>query len=573
MIPKVSKGGDMKGLMRYLVDTRQHFADGKRNVHENPHVVGGDPFVMALYEANELSAKDASEIASYIDEPRKTYGVEVKAKVWTQDENGKRVPVMVDNPETGGKRQAMRDETVWHCSLSLPREDGPLSDAEWDSITRDFMDQMGFTESSGKTPARWVAVHHGPSKDGNDHVHIAASTVREDGTRWDGRFRDFKNAQQAARTIERKYGLTVLTGREDGTAERGYTKAEQATAEKMGLRTTLRGELAQRVRSAATASTSEAEWVRRVRDDGMVIKPFFAAGTNDVVSGYRVALKTGNRNDRLMFLKGSGLGRDLSLPRVRENWPEPTIEQAEEASREWQAAFRGQPPTTKGGRETKPMAPTAPEVAARNFEAFNQRLSSAPLNDRMAWADAARDVSGALGAWAKADPAQRDMLNDAARVMARSAQTRRAPVAPGRRVKESPMGTAFVFMAMKDKDKPKVVASVFLRQMLKTAEAVRDYHQQGGNMRQAQAIERDVLARLQHVSTAGYGQSPSAEMPARSLSESERAGVAAQRIAQDVYSPRGPVMPSRVERPTEPSHRTGRPAPGTSPTKGDRDGR
>ena len=41
--------------------------------------------------------------------------------------------------------------------------------------------QMGFTEASGKAPIRWVAIHHGVSTNGNDHIHIAATMVREDG--------------------------------------------------------------------------------------------------------------------------------------------------------------------------------------------------------------------------------------------------------------------------------------------------------------------------------------------------------------------------------------------------------
>ena len=53
-----------------------------------------------------------------------------------------------------------------------------------------------------------------------------------------------------------------------------------------------REDLAQRVRAAAVASTSEAEWLRRVRADGVVIKPQFAAGSTDVVVGYRAALKS-----------------------------------------------------------------------------------------------------------------------------------------------------------------------------------------------------------------------------------------------------------------------------------------
>nr|WP_242703300.1 relaxase/mobilization nuclease domain-containing protein [Paenarthrobacter ureafaciens] len=79
---------------------------------------------------------------------------------------------------------------VWHCSLSLRAEEGDLTDQKWADIAQDFMDEMGFTETSGRAPAQWVAIRHGHSKAGNDHIHIAASMVREDGTKWSS-WRDF----------------------------------------------------------------------------------------------------------------------------------------------------------------------------------------------------------------------------------------------------------------------------------------------------------------------------------------------------------------------------------------------
>lgn len=567
MIPNVNKGGDMAGLVRYLTDTRVEFRDGKRNVHAHPHIAGGDAYLMAMHESSDLGPKDAHDIAAYLDEPRRTYGTQIKTKVWTQDDEGKRVPVMATDPETGIEGQKQRDEHVWHCSLSLPSQDGALSNEEWDSITRDFMDQMGFTAESGKAPARWAAIHHGATKDGLDHVHIAASMVREDGTRWEGRFRDYKKAQDVSRTLETKYGLTAVTGREHGTVERGIQPAERATADRVGLRSSVRHELGDRVRAAAVASTSEAEFVRRVRNDGMVAKPYFASGTTDVVSGYRVALKTGDSGDRLLFHGGGKLANDLSLPRVRENWPAPSLDAAQEASEEWQAAFKGRPPTKQDGRETKQPAPTAPEVAARNFAAFNDKLASTPAGDRMAWNDAARDVSGALSAWAKFDTQNADELRRAASVVARSAQDQRPGIPPGRRVKESPMGTAYLFMAMKNSDKPKIVAGVFLRQMLKTAEALRDYHVQTGNTAQAQAMNTEVIARLEAIPISGYA----VEIPEK-MTDSDRAAWAAQQVAQQGRTPQaGAVVPTKLT-PDQNRQHEGRTNVGARPQE-ERDGR
>jgi len=108
-----------------------------------------------------------------------------------------------------GERAPDGDVHVWHCSLSLRADEGPLGDERWDAVAQDFAAQMGFAEASGRTPIRWVAIQHGVWSNGNDHIHVAATMVREDGTRWDGRFNDYRQAQQSglARTIEVKCEL------------------------------------------------------------------------------------------------------------------------------------------------------------------------------------------------------------------------------------------------------------------------------------------------------------------------------------------------------------------------------
>jgi hypothetical protein len=325
MIPNVVKGSDMHGLIQYLA------GKGRENEHTNPHVISGDSFLKAWHGNSELGRADAKAIATYLDEPRNTFGTEIRTRAWQQNpQTGQREPVL----DANGK-QAWKNVHTWHCSLSLPPGEGPLSEEKWDEIATDFADRMGFTAASGKAPARWVAIHHGTSKGGNDHIHIAASMIREDGTRWDGRFRDWPRSQEVCRELEVKHGLVQVVGRQHGTAMPNPGKTVE------GQPVTARGELAGRIRAAAVASVSEAEWIRRVRGDGMVIKPRFAAGTTDVVVGYRAALKTGDPSKRLSFYGGGQLGKDLSLPRIRENWPEPTLEQADEAAKEWQATFRG----------------------------------------------------------------------------------------------------------------------------------------------------------------------------------------------------------------------------------------
>jgi hypothetical protein len=72
---------------------------------------------------------------------------------------------------------------------------------------------------------------------------------------------------------------------------------------------------------AAVASLDEGEFVRRLRRGGVLIRPRFAAGRDDVVAGYSVALRPSGE-DRPVWYGGGRLARDLTLPRLRKGWPD-----------------------------------------------------------------------------------------------------------------------------------------------------------------------------------------------------------------------------------------------------------
>jgi len=183
---------------------------------------------------------------------------------------------------------------------------------------------------------------------GNDHIHVAATMVREDGTRSDGRFTDYETAQSAAWGDRSQVRVGDGGGSKFGTAVRGEKPAERANAARAGLGQTAPKELAERVWSAAVASSSEAEWVRDAR---VMIKPRFAARGTDVVSGYSVALKPADYNEKLVFYGGGQLGKDLRLGSIRRMWAEPSVGEAGE----WQG---------KGSRVPWPTAGVATSVAA-----------------------------------------------------------------------------------------------------------------------------------------------------------------------------------------------------------------
>src|SRR5437870_5647862 len=77
-----------------------------------------------------------------------------------------------------------------------------------------------------------------------------------------------------------------------------------------------RAVLERAVRAAAVASSDEAEFVRRLRDANLTVRPRFGAGGSDAVVGYSV----GVRGDNIVWYGGGRLSPDLTLPKLRALW-------------------------------------------------------------------------------------------------------------------------------------------------------------------------------------------------------------------------------------------------------------
>src|SRR5699024_12336845 len=97
---------------------------------------------------------------------------------------------------------------------------------------------------------------------------------------------------------------------------------------------------AARGRGAAARGGDEAEFVRRMRGAGRLVRPRFADGRTDVVTGFSVAERP-RRGERPIWYGGGRLARDLTLPRLRaeQGWPDTTTG-ASAAAGEWTAAQR-----------------------------------------------------------------------------------------------------------------------------------------------------------------------------------------------------------------------------------------
>ena len=208
MIPNVTHGGRARGLLRYLTTPKEQADEEQlvglrpRELHANPHVVAGSEGLLEEWGGYDLSPRynptAADELAAWLDQPRVSSGTRVTIARRGQDGN-----VLVD--ESGRSRRT--DAHIWHCSLSLRPDEAARSDEEWGRSAGDFVSEMGFGN------CRWIALRHGLSPAGNDHIHLVVQLVDNDGKPANVH-NDRPRAQERCRQLEERYGLRRVEGRQ-----------------------------------------------------------------------------------------------------------------------------------------------------------------------------------------------------------------------------------------------------------------------------------------------------------------------------------------------------------------------
>ncbi|MER6079260.1 relaxase/mobilization nuclease domain-containing protein [Streptomyces sp. NPDC001833] len=286
MIPSVNNTGSRTfGLLKYLYDT------GKYEDHTDPHLVASfDGMAPDPGRHPNATLEDLQQL--------------------------------LDQPVMALPKHARPAKHVWHTSVRATADDRILSDEEWSEIARRIVAATGIDPGGGQPGCRWAAVRHA-----DDHIHIVATLVCEDGSRPDD-FRSGKRAQAECRLIEKELGLhQVAAG--DGTAAQRPTSAERHKAERQGRERTAREELRETVRRAVTGATNEEEFFDRLATAGLLIRKR-PAPSGDLL-GYKVALPDDlNKDGEPVFYPGARLAPDLSLPRIRERWSADTAASRQE---------------------------------------------------------------------------------------------------------------------------------------------------------------------------------------------------------------------------------------------------
>ncbi|MFF5934851.1 relaxase/mobilization nuclease domain-containing protein [Streptomyces sp. NPDC012508] len=275
MIPSIHKQGrDTARLLAYL------YGPGRREEHTDPHLVAS--FDGLAPDPGRDPNATLADLARLLDEPLHLLDDDTR-------------------PATH----------VWHASVRAAPGDRTLTDAAWADIARRVIAATGIDPGDG-AGCRWAAVRHA-----DDHIHLIATLVREDGRRPD-HHRSAKRAQAECRRIEADYDLhRVKAG--DGTAAKRPTSAERHKADRRGRQRTSREELRETVRRSVAGAASEEEFFDRLAAAGLLIRRRIAPSGDTL--GYTVALPDDrNAKGEPVFYSGSKLAPDLSLPRIRERW-------------------------------------------------------------------------------------------------------------------------------------------------------------------------------------------------------------------------------------------------------------
>ncbi|MEV0958849.1 mobilization protein [Streptomyces sp. NPDC049951] len=268
-------GSNTRGLLAYL------YGPGRHDEHLDPHLVAAFA-MLGMPDPGRDEHATLTELGHHLDEP-----------------------VRLGNSEFG---KPVTDH-VWHCPVRAAPEDRYLSDTEWGEIAQRIVQAAGIAPEGDDLACRWIAVRHA-----DDHIHILATTVREDGRRPKLHGSGVR-VGDACREIEKDYGLRLLK-KGDRTAARRPTQAEMHKADRLGWEQTSREWLQDRIRAAIPHATSAEELLAYLEAGEILVKP--RRGPSGDLLGY-AAGRPGdlNKHGEQIYHPGGKIAPDLTLPKLK----------------------------------------------------------------------------------------------------------------------------------------------------------------------------------------------------------------------------------------------------------------
>ncbi|WP_328383768.1 relaxase/mobilization nuclease domain-containing protein [Micromonospora zamorensis] len=289
MITRVHRRGSrVGGLLRYL------WGPGKAEEHVNPHLVAAWDGAGSLADLEpEVTASGKRDVRA--------------------------LTALLEQPVRAGYRPPTK--FVWHASMRLAPEDRhrSVSDTTWANMAVQMLTEVGVATTAADPGLRWIGMRHA-----DDHVHIVATLVREDGrTNW--LRNDYPRCVKATYNVARRYNLHRRVPPADRTAHRRPHPAEVSKARRAGRAQTPREELRRRVRTAVAAAGSQEEFFTRLREAGILVRLRRSSTDPRQITGYAVALPGARTaGGQPVYFGGGRLAPDMTLPKLRLRWGTPT---------------------------------------------------------------------------------------------------------------------------------------------------------------------------------------------------------------------------------------------------------
>jgi hypothetical protein len=262
----------------------------------------------------------------------------------------------------------------------------------------------------------------------------------------------------------------------------GLSRAELERTAQEQLAEPVRVALAGMVREASVASNEEAEFVRRLRGSGVLLRPRFETGRKEAVVGYSVAFRTVDGSTPTWF-GGGKLAKDLNLPNLRQFW-EVSVANRKWAVFEWSAAKAVAP-----GRESIVGIPDDWRRAVGAIERSVEKLKEVPVSDLAAWRGVAREAAGLFAAWSRRfEGDSPGPMAAAADALSRSAQNRPDDPVPSRDVLGNFRGVAAIVAQSQLSNNSPMAWAMLIDQLGRTLRAIGEAHVVRGEKNTARAL-------------------------------------------------------------------------------------
>ncbi|MFB0833415.1 hypothetical protein ACX8Z9_03235 [Arthrobacter halodurans] len=256
------------------------------------------------------------------------------------------------------------------------------------------------------------------------------------------------------------------------------------------------------------------------------------------MTGYSVARRP-EFGEQPIWYGGGQLGRDLTLPRLRQGWPD-TPTGASDAAAEWTAAKRHRR-AVNPGRETRQPAPELWEQYGKDLDRLAARLRSIDPVDRDTWTQVARRTAGAFAAWSNQVEPTPGPIARASDNLARSAQTLRRDVDPKPRSMASIGNVAMLLASVAHGGQGPVAQMALLRQLAELARQLHHSHRQRNQTQRAQELASMSRLELNQIRDGLQGLVATGE--AAVAPKSEAAGLDPDLAAAGDAALRGTIAP------------------------------